>query len=178
MKPVAMAAVSLLIAGALGWFLLDREPVIERGSAEPGRPQAIENSATATVSRVEAGSEVDVTSAGESSEAIALRQRIVELTFELEQLATQRSSAEAQLQQAERDVAALERFIEEIEERGEDPVDYADEGLAMYQPAFNAYQDAEDKLASVEARRRALAEELAVAENELEKHLFDEHNEQ
>ena len=167
MKPVAIGALSLLVIGASSWLLLDREPVNKPDSADLTILKSAGTSATAELIRE------DSIPGAETSEVIKLRQSIDELTVELKQIVDERSNAEELLRQAERDVASLERFIEEIEERGEDPVDYADEGLALYQPAFNAYQDAFDQLELAETMEQIATEELAAAENALANILFD-----
>lgn len=115
----------------------------------------------------------DATSGVETSEVIKLRQRIGDLKVELKELIAERSSAEALLRRAERDIASLERFIEEIEERGEDPVDCADAGLALFRPASDAYQDASDKLELAATREQTATEELAAAEIELANSFFN-----
>lgn len=53
-----------------------------------------------------------------------------------------REQAEQQLDASERDVERLEAFVEEIRARGEDPADFADEGLEQFQPAFLRYEQA------------------------------------
>ena len=165
MKPVAIGALSVLIIGASGWLMLNREPA-SSADATSFKPAA--SSTTANL-----GGQ-DSTPDFEASQVIKLRQRIDDLTVELEAVVDKRSSAEAMLQRAERDVAALERFIEEIEERGDDPVDYADEGLAMYRPAFDAYQEAADKLELAENKEQSTTKALAAAERELATMLFDQ----
>ena len=56
------------------------------------------------------------------------------------------SAAEYLIAQSETDVEALERFIEELEARGEDPADHAEEGMELFTPAFEAYERASLKL--------------------------------
>ena len=97
----------------------------------------------------------------------AARQRVANAKLALQATVVEREKVEAQLAQAERDVTELERFIEEIEARGEDPVDYADEGLEMFQPAFYAYQQAFEQLELVESMHEAAQEEVAAAEQQL-----------
>lgn len=167
MKPVVIGALSLLIIGASSWLLLEREPVNKPHSTDVTIAKSAGTSATVELTRE------DSIPSAVTSDVIKLRQSIDELTVELKQIVDERSNAEELLRQAERDVASLERFIEEIEERGEDPVDYVDEGLALYQPAFNAYQDAFDKLELAETMEQIATEELAAAENELANILFD-----
>lgn len=95
------------------------------------------------------------------------RQRVADAKLALQAVVAERENVEAQLEQAERDVTDLERFIEEIEARGEDPADHADEGLELFQPAFYAYQDAMDKLDLVDSMHKAAEDEVAAAEKRL-----------
>ena len=167
LKPAAIGALSLLVIGASSWLLLNREPV-----NTPHRAEGI-SLKPAGISMAAGLVTENATSGVETNEVIKLRQRIGDLKVELKELIAERSSAEALLRRAERDIASLERFIEEIEERGEDPVDYADEGLALFRPASDAYQDASDKLELAATREQTATEELAAAEIELANSFFN-----
>lgn len=151
----------------MGWWLLN--------GRHANSPQPIEvsgdKSGSASRSKLTAQSPAQ---GAESEEVTKLRLRVDDLTLSLQSIVAERENVEGELQQAEREVARLERFVEEIEERGEDPVDYADEGLAMFQPAFNAYQEASDKLELAETMEQTTTEELAVAERELALMLKDQ----
>jgi len=103
-----------------------------------------------------------------AQELATARQTLRDLELALGAAVEERKRAEALLEQSEQDVEDLERFIEQIEERGEDPADYADEGLEMFQPAFYAYQEAFSRLEQAEASEAALREELAAAEARVE----------
>jgi hypothetical protein len=162
MKPVAIGAASLLLIGVASWLLLGDEPQSTPESASAAAP------GPGSAAAVSKPTIVDLEPADKPGDVAYLRKRIKNLQSTLRDVVTQRASAEADLQQAERDVTELERFIDEIKARGEDPADYADEGLAMFQPAFYAYQNAFDKLELAEAMEQAAAEELAAAEAELE----------
>ncbi|MFT4825700.1 MAG: hypothetical protein ACJASY_003561 [Halioglobus sp.] len=172
LKPVGIGALSLLFIGAVSWLLLDREPVNTSHSVEV---KSLKSAVTSTTAGLVGK---DSTSGVETSKVIKLRQRIGDLKVELKELVAERSSAEALMWQAERDIASLERFIEEIEERGEDPVDYADEGLALFRPASDAYQDASDKLELAATLEQAVTDELAAAEIELKNIFFNSNTEQ
>ena len=63
--------------------------------------------------------------------------------------------------------------MQEIEARGEDPADYADEGLERFQPAFYAYQDAFERLELAETMRASARAELDQAEDRLAQLLAD-----
>ena len=93
----------------------------------------------------------------------AARQRVADAELALQTAVAQREAAEADIQIAEREVEELERWVAEIEARGEDPVDYADEGLEKLQPAFFAYQVAAERLELAEAMEITATEELALA---------------
>ncbi len=72
----------------------------------------------------------------------SMKALIADLEASLEAAIEVREAAEAELDMSETDVAELEKFVDEIEARGDDPVDYADEGLEKFQPAFYRYQEA------------------------------------
>jgi len=162
MKAVVIVTLSLLLIGMASWVFLYQEPqsttqTANAANTEPARPALTPNSA--------------VVKAAPNAEPAAItqrRKRIEDLRTKLDNIAIQRERAEAALQQAERDVTELERYIGEIKARGEDPADYADEGLSRFEPAFHAYQNAVDELELAEAMKQAAAEELAIAEEELE----------
>ncbi len=97
----------------------------------------------------------------------ALRQAIADLELALTAAVEERKRAEAALEQSEQDVVELERFIEEIEERGEDPADYADEGLEKFRPAYIAFEEASSRLEQAEESEAAIRAELAAAEERL-----------
>ncbi len=170
MKPIAVIALSLLVIGGLGWWLLGGEP-----ATTPQRTDVLLEPSATDSQETELAAEKPAVGV-ESASVTAARQRIEDATLALQVVVAERKSAEAELQQAERDVAALERFIEEIEKRGEDPVDYADEGLAKFQPAFYAYQDAFDRLELAETMEQVAAEELAGAGDHLARILAEPKN--
>lgn len=181
MKPAAIGAISLLVIGASSWFMLNREPVITTHSTDvtTSVPGATSTTISTTISTTAAELVGEgAAQGGETSVVVQLRQRIDVLTLARQELVAERSSAEAFMQQAEREIASLERFIEEIEERGEDPVDYADEGLAMFRPASEAYQDASEKLELAKEMEQAAAVELSAAETKLANILFESDSEQ
>ena len=93
----------------------------------------------------------------------AARQRVADAELALQLSTAQRKAAEIDIQTAEREVEELERWVAEIEARGEDPVDYADEGLEKLQPAFFAYQDASERFELAEEMEVTATEELALA---------------
>ncbi|MDJ0748491.1 MAG: hypothetical protein QNJ11_03345 [Woeseiaceae bacterium] len=99
----------------------------------------------------------------EAAAILAARQRVADAELALEMAVAQRKAAEADIQTAEREVEELERWVAEIEARGEDPVDYADEGLEKLQPAFFAYQDASQRLELAEEMEVTATEELTLA---------------
>jgi hypothetical protein len=172
MKGAAIGAVSLLLIGVASWLLFTDKPQVTPQSASLANPGP---SSAAAVSKPAV---VDLATTDESGDVIYLRKRINNLKSTLGDVVTQRESADAELQKAERDVTELERFIDEIKARGEDPADYADEGLALFQPAFFAYQIAFDKMEIAEAMEQTAKEELAAAEAELEKILAAENVDQ
>ncbi|MEO0346069.1 MAG: hypothetical protein AAF229_07395 [Pseudomonadota bacterium] len=92
---------------------------------------------------------------------------IAELEQSLQLAIERREEAERVLDDSERDVEKLEAFVAEIRARGEDPADYADEGLEQFQPAFMRYQRAfavfEEAELVEQAAREALAEARAAA---------------
>ena len=161
LKQAAIIALSLLVVGGAAWLLLNggTSTTQQKPGAPPGQintplpdtPVAAETSPPETV----------------SESVFEAHQRIRDAKLALQSAAGESKKAEAQLQQAERDVEELERFVDDIEARGEDPTDYADEGLAKFQPAFYAYQDAFDRLELAESMEQVATKELADAENHL-----------
>lgn len=97
----------------------------------------------------------------------AVQQRIADLKLALQASIEMRYAAEARLAESERAVEELEKFVEEIEARGEDPVDYADQGLEKLQPAFFAYQDAFAEFEQAERIEQAARDALTEANAEL-----------
>ncbi len=142
----------ILVGGCLSWWL-------QRGTPDSTQKYDREAQVQTTVER----EVVRIT----PSSIDAARQRVEEASLALQSIVAQRKSAEIEMQKAERKVEELERFIEDIEARGEDPVDYADEGLAKFQPAFYAYQQAFDQLELAETMEQAATKELAEAEAQL-----------
>jgi hypothetical protein len=72
--------------------------------------------------------------------------------------------AQAALDESERAVDDLERFIEDLKARGEDPADHAEEGMARFRPAFDAYEKAMGQLERAEALEALALEERQSAE--------------
>jgi len=77
------------------------------------------------------------------------------------------SEAESLIARSEQDLADLERFVEELEEQGEDPADHADEGLRRFMPAFEAYEIADEALERAEAAEALERIKLESAEQRL-----------
>lgn len=159
MKAVLGLLFFVLLIAALGAWWLNNEPSPQRADVQP--------ELSSTTSRPMESATPGQTTADESMGIEAASQRVDDTKFALQTIVAERKHAEAQLEQAERDVAELERFIENIEARGEDPADYADEGLEMFQPAFYAYQEAFDKLELVESTQQTAEEQVAAAEKQL-----------
>ncbi|MEN7341296.1 MAG: hypothetical protein AAAFM81_00080 [Pseudomonadota bacterium] len=100
--------------------------------------------------------------AGDGDDSVPATSDLDDLESALAAAIEMREAAERKLEESERDVEALEAYLDEIEARGEDPVDYADEGIEKFQPAFFAWQDAMQEFEQAEIMeaeaRRALAE--------------------
>lgn len=137
----------------------DREPPADLPADLPMEQPAAPADASPSASARDAEAAVD--------RLASARQAVRDLELALGAAVEERKRAEALLEQSEQAVEDLERFIERIEERGEDPADYAEEGLEMFQPAFYAYQEAFSRLEQAEASEAALREELAGAEARL-----------
>ncbi|MEL6199514.1 MAG: hypothetical protein AAFR09_04820 [Pseudomonadota bacterium] len=88
---------------------------------------------------------------------------IAELEQALQLATERREQAEQVLDESERDVERLEAFVAEIRARGEDPADYADEGLEQFQPAFMRYQRAFAVFEEAELVEQAARDTLAEA---------------
>lgn len=167
LKLLVFGALTLVLVGASSWFLAVREPASKAQNAGLQAPSPPFIPSAAELSRK------DAKLGAEPRKVIVLLQRVDQLQDALKTVVADRSSAEEQLRQAERDVAALERYIEEIEERGEDPVDHAEEGLAMFQPAFTAYQEAIEKLELATSVEQTLTAELIATERKVATILVD-----
>ena len=106
-------------------------------------------------------------SANDSPEIAQQQLVIEELTRSLAAAVAAREQAEANLEQSQVAVAELEKYVEAIEARGEDPADYADEGLAMFQPAFYEYEESFALLKKAESMEQSVREALAEAKDDL-----------
>jgi len=161
MKLLAIVTIALLIAVATYRAFSPEE--LPPSSQQPESAQAEPVVAPVSAEPVLAASTI----AEQSKEAAILRQRIEELQSQLRAVVAERRSADAALAQAEDDVTELERYLEEIKARGEDPTDYADEGAARFVPAFEAYQRAYEQHEAAVAMENSITAELAVAEQAL-----------
>lgn len=133
-----------------------------------GRETPVETAPPPAAAPAAAPSSVGPGEAPRAAQELATAQQAVrDLELALGAAVEERKRAEALLEQSEQDVEALERFIEQIEERGDNPADYAEEGLERFQPAFYAYQEAFSRLEQAEASEAALREELSIAEERL-----------
>lgn len=129
--------------------------------SRPGASQVSSSPASsATAASVSAGGD-------ESAEIEQQKLIISELTRSLAAAIAAREQAEANLEQSEVAVAELEKYVEAIEARGEDPADYADEGLAMFQPAFYEYEESFALLKKAESMEQSVREALAEAKDDL-----------
>ena len=155
---LAVVVVCALIAG-VGWWIL---------SDDPSSPHQRDATSATSAQSTDDKSDPNLHS-GESEEVTTARQRVADATLALETAIAQRESAEADMQAAEQELEKLERWVEEIEARGDDPVDYADEGLARLQPALFAYEDAFERFELAESMEAEANEELAVAKTALSK---------
>ncbi len=161
MKRATTIVLALALVGGMAWWLSDDE------SGTPERkPEAAVGSSDQRLN-----SEDSATRGDEPAELQSARQRVADAKLAVQTAITQREAAAADLKTAEREVESLERWVADIEARGEDPVDYADEGLARLQPAFFAYQDAFERYELAEAMEAEATEDLAAAEAKLSKTL-------
>ncbi len=155
MKKVITIALILLFFAGVGVLLLSNV-----SKAPP--PQHDTTELTAPLLDEKSGEAAPAADSEQAALSVA-RQRVADAELALEMAAAQRKSAEADIAIAEREVEELEQWVAEIEARGEDPVDYADEGLEKLQPAFFAYQDAVQRFELAEAMEITATEELALA---------------
>ncbi|MEL7312547.1 MAG: hypothetical protein AAFN07_13630 [Pseudomonadota bacterium] len=113
-------------------------------------------------------SESIVTAPLQDDASETLSQDVSNLEAALALAIERRVEAEQALDALEVEVDELEAFVDDIEARGEDPVDYADEGLAQFQPSFERYEAAFAALEEAEQveqlARDALAEAKAAAQ--------------
>ena len=115
MKLLAIVIIALLLAGVTFWVLSPEESPSLRKQSDSAEAEAVIDPVTAEP--VLSNSNID----RQSKEVAVLRQRIQSLEQQLREVGSKRRSAEAALVQAEYDVAELERYLEEIKTRGEEP---------------------------------------------------------
>ena len=155
MKKVITIALILSFLAGVGVLLL---------SNERGAPPPDDDATDLAVTPASEKSDASTPHPGSEPAAMSTaRQRVADAELALEMAIAQRKAAEADIAVAEREVEELEQWVAEIEARGEDPIDYADEGLEKLQPAFFAYQDAVQRFELAEAMEITATEELAVA---------------
>jgi hypothetical protein len=142
---------AVLLAIAAGVLLLARWP----GAGGDGAPPSGEPLPAAAAPAGEA-IPADAVEAAERAVARA-RARRTNALFEL-------SAAEAEIEDREREVEELERFIADLEARGEDPARHAEEGLALFRPAYDGYERTVARIEAAQAELRAADDELAAAE--------------
>ena len=157
-KRIIIAPIFLLVVGAGWWMLNDGTETLDRRDD----PEA--STSTPGERLLDPGANPGTR---EASEITAARRRIADATLALEEAVAQKKAAEAEMQAAEKELEALEKWVADIEARGEDPVDYADEGLARLQPAFWAYEDALTRFELAEAMEVEASRELEAARSEL-----------
>ena len=154
MKQVITIGLILLFFTGIGMLLL---------SGESGTQSPADNAHDSTIAPDGAPGTTTPTVEAEPVAVRTARQRVADAEVALQTAIAQRKAAEAQLDAAEREVKELESWIDEIEARGDDPVDYADEGLEKLQPAFFAFQDASQRFELAESMEVTATEELALA---------------
>lgn len=106
----------------------------------------------------------DIAALGTTTEleaAIAELENSLTISTEVRQLAA------AELEKTEVALEELEQYVEDIEARGEDPSDFADEGLEKFQPAFYQYEERLAVLEQAEQMEQAVAEALQEARDKL-----------
>ena len=158
----------LLLAGVGAWWL--------NSTSSPQQMDA-QSELSSTTSQAAESDSANQTRADVSTKIGAAQQRVADAKLALQAVEAERQNVEALLEQAERDVTELERFVDDIEARGEDPADYADEGLEIFQPAFYAYQDAIDQLDLVDSMHKAAQDEVVAAEKQLAETLAESEDE-
>ena len=152
-------AAGLVLAAVAAVYFLGRSPSPE---ATPEPPAA--DAADAPVALPPATTRPEDLEA-ESIEA--MRQRVADLELALQTATDMRNEAEAALDASEREVEELEAYVEEMEASGKDPVDFADETMALFQPAFFRFEDASAAYERAELLEQAARDELAKARAEL-----------
>ncbi|MEL7451650.1 MAG: hypothetical protein AAFN78_20750 [Pseudomonadota bacterium] len=152
-RNVLLWVLGLVLAAGMVAIWASRAPSEAPASLGPAAPE------TATTTREPEPREV--TAADGTTYSIAELEQSLQLAIE------RRKEAERVLDESERDVEKLEAFVAEIRARGEDPADYAEEGLEQFQPAFMRYENAyamfEEAELVEQAAREALAEARAAA---------------
>ena len=160
---VALLLILTLIAGA-GWWVFKDKPAPRQQLDDLPAPTAGPGG--------EQRDSPDRQPGDRQPDAIAAaRQRVADAELALETAIAARKAAETDMQAAEQELEKLERWVEEIEKRGDDPVDYADEGLARLQPAFFAYEDAFERFELAESMEAEASADLAAAKDNLNKAL-------
>jgi len=116
---------------------------------------------------LEANRELHESQMPSKQSVVASRQYVEDLEQMLQAAVEMRSEAEEALITSEDELEELEAFVEEIKRRGEDPMDYAEEGMYQLQPAFNRYQDAAAALEQAEVQEKSARAALAAEQAKL-----------
>ncbi len=84
--------------------------------------------------------------------------------------------AQEQLKSAEQALARLEEFVTDLERRGEDPADYAEEGLDQFRPAYSNFENARQRLELAESIIEDLRPQLSSAEFKVVQKQIQQHS--
>ncbi len=155
MKAIVVIAAAALLAVGL-WIWSSGSEVAQAPVATGAAPDSVVEEPSA----VGAGRSI--------TPAVDARQRVADLEGALALATERREQAERALDALESEVEELEAFIADIESRGEDPADYAEEGLQLFQPSFFKYQDSLFALEAAEELEDAAKQALAEARRELD----------
>jgi hypothetical protein len=77
------------------------------------------------------------------------------------------AAAEAEAVDREREVERLENFVADLKARGEDPAEHAEEGLALFNPALQNYQNTVLRIERAQATLQAAEAGVTSAEQSL-----------
>ncbi|MEM7764901.1 MAG: hypothetical protein AAF290_12620 [Pseudomonadota bacterium] len=156
---ISVVALLLVTLAAIAWQV-NREPT------EPRSPSAATEQAPAATNPNPNPKPLSAENdASTSAPADTVDMSVDQLELALAAAIEMREQAEAALADSEQAVEELEAYVAEIEARGEDPADYAEEGMKRFQPAFFAYQDAISELEQAELIESEARKALAAARN-------------
>ena len=155
-----LALLALLVSAALAYAFWPRTQVAR--AREPAVPAAEQAVAAPEPAVPPAASALTLAERRERAERAVVAARAAR-----ESAVAELAAAEAEREEREREVERLEQFIADLKARGEDPVEHAEDGLALFKPAFENYQATALRIERAQATLQAAEAGLSSAEQSL-----------